>query len=596
MVGVLFAFLVAVMTYPLVFNLTKFIPGFFSTDESYAGLWDFWKIKYLFLNHLPVNHTNLIAYPFGVDLSPFGLTNYVWPGINFILSVSTNPALTWNLQVLINYLFCGLAAYVLALYLFKSRLASFFSGIIFCFCPYQFIRSWQHLGLTYNQWLPLSLFAVIFLKDKPSKKSIALLFLSLFALFTFDYSITYIGVIALSAFFIYLFGHSLLISKFKIVKVLKEQALYLKNIGIAVFFCLVLVSPGLYVIAKNRLSLSNTTAASAHNAYHRPFEDLFAQSARPLSYILPSSTHPLLGKFTEQMVGSSWYGVSFTEHTLYLGWIPLLFAFMAFKSLKKQKRKEDILYVGLFLFIALVAWLFSQPPWWQIGSLKIYMPSFFMYKLLPMYRAYCRFGILLMLAVAVLAGFGLKLLLERFKSQKVKVAITILFSGLVLFEFWNWPPYKVIDVSKVPAVYYWVKNQPGDLVIAEYPMDYSTPNDMYKFYQTKHEKKLINGTVPFTYANRVADSIKKLSDPKTASVLKWMGVKYVIVHRNEYLNTELSSEKEELKNISKNKSLKLVQSFPAQDCLDNDIMCVQKTGPIDVYSLVADPIKPAVKE
>ena len=153
----------------------------------------------------------------------------------------------------------------------------------------------------------------------------------------------------------------------------------------------------------------------------------------------------------------------------------------------KKFQKNDFLfhegdfYIGFFIFLAVVAWLFSQPPWWKFGPIKIYMPSFFMYKILPMFRAYCRFGIVVMLAVAVLAGYGLKFILERFKTQKAKIAITCLFAGLVLFEFWNWPPYKVIDVSKVPPVYYWLKEQPGDFVIAEYPLDADSPNEMYKF-------------------------------------------------------------------------------------------------------------------
>ena len=43
---------------------------------------------------------------------------------------------------------------------------------------------------------------------------------------------------------------------------------------------------------------------------------------------------------------------------------------------------------------------------------------------------------------------------------------------------------------------------------------------MYKFYQTKHEKKIINGTIPGIYANKVAKTITKLSDPHTAGILK----------------------------------------------------------------------------
>jgi len=282
----------------------------------------------------------------------------------------------------------------------------------------------------------------------------------------------------------------------------------------------------------------------------------------------------------------------------------MILAFVAFRMWRRKRKLSAIsyqlsaenFYVGFFIFLAIVAWFFSQPPWWNIFGFKLYMPSFFMYKILPMYRAYCRFGIVLMLAVAVLAGFGLKFILERFKSNKTKIIVTILACGLVLFEFWNWPPYKVIDVSRVPAVYYWLKNQPKDTVIAEYPLDADSPNEMYKFFQTAHEKRIINGTIPGTYANRVAQTITKLSEPKTSGVLKWMGVKYALVHRQNYQNTDLVSEIEELDRIPKNSGLKFVKSFPAQDCLREDIMCVQQTGSIDVYEVVSSPVKPEARK
>jgi len=347
------------------------------------------------------------------------------------------------------------------------------------------------------------------------------------------------------------------------------------------------------------------TKASAFNPYHRPFDDLFAMSAKPLSYLLPSPVHPVFGKFTQFFVGSELYGKSFTEHTLYLGWVSLILSFMAVRYWRRKPslgtgsekhRNEDNLNIGFFILLAIVAWLFSQPPWWNLGGLKLYLPSFFMYRIIPMFRAYCRFGIVVMLAVAVLAGFGLKFFLERFKTKVVKLFITTLCCLLVLFEFWNWPAYKVIDVSKFPAAYYWLKTLPRDTVIAEYPLDADSPNETYRFYQTLHEKKMINFTIPGTKANKLAQAITQLSSPQTAGILKWMGVKYVLVHEEGYKNTELVEIIEEFNRIPKNQGLKLIGSFFAQECPNKDIMCIQNTGSIEVYEVAAAPIKPELNK
>jgi len=594
---IVFILLVILVTFPLIVNINKDIPGFFSTDESFGTLWGIWRIKSLSMHKLFFSHVSVIAYPLGVDIYKPGFISYLWITLLYFLSILTTPILTFNLQVFLNFFFNAILTYLLVYYLTKKKSCGIFSGIIFAFCPYQFSRIWQHLGLTYNQLIPLSLFTAILLKEKKGKKYFFLFLISILLLFSFDFSIMYFGVTTLLTLFIftifYRWKEKISSKKFFLISDLK----YFRNAFTAGVLAVIILSPQFLPIVLHRLNNSASSEASVFNLYRRPFEDLFSQSARPLSYFLPAVVHPIFGKFTEQFIGSSLYGVSLTEHTLYLGWVPLILAFVAFRKWRRERRlraksqepraREDF-YISFFIFLAVVAWFFSQPPWWNIFGFKIYMPSFFMYKILPMYRAYCRFGIVLMLAVAVLAGFGLKFILLKLKAENLKLFVTILFCVLVLFEFWNYPPYKVIDVSKVPAVYYWLQGQPGDFVIAEYPLDADSPNEMYKFYQTKHEKKIINGTIPETEANRIAKTLTKLSEKSTASKLKEWGVKYAVVHRDGYLETGLIERIEELSKISKNPGLKFIKTFPAQECPRKDIICVAKTGPIDVYEVIAN--------
>ena len=617
LIALAFFALIVAATFPLVFKITTYIPGFFSSDEHYFVIWHSWLVNLSLTNNLSITKTNLIAYPFGVNFYIGQLVCYLFLFINYSLSLLTTPMLTYNLQVFFNHFFSSLFAYFLAYHLTKVRAIGFLSGVIFGFCPYIFMRSWQHLGETYLWMMPLILWVLFRLKEKNTKRS-KVFFVSSLIIATLNFGVVYYSAIILITFCLYLILYNWKNMSILPKELVRSDILYLKGIFSLLIISFLFLLPQFYPIIKNTI-FSYGTRPSAFNLYHRPFEDLFEQSARPLSYFLPAVVHPVFGKFTEQFIGSPLYGMSFTEHTLYLGWTPLVLAFVAVRRWRRMRRerkklgtvplqnqfnssigdnplqREDF-YIGFFVFLVIVAWVFSQPPWWNIFGFKIYMPSFFMYKILPMFRAYCRFGIVVMLAVAVLAGFGLKFILERFKSQKTKVVVTALFCGLVLFEFWNWPPYKVIDLSRVPAVYYWIKEQPKDIVIADYPLDADSPNELYKFFQTVHEKKIINGTIPGTYANKVAQEIRRLSEPKTASILKWMGVKYVVVHKDDYLKTDLVEDKEDMEKIPKNRSLKFVKSFPPQECPDPELMCVQKTGAIDVYEVVAAPVAPLAKE
>jgi hypothetical protein len=585
--------LIFIATFPLGLHLNSHIPGFFSTDESYAMLWYGWFNKYCLAHNLSIKSTDLISYPFGIDFYTNKPVGYLWFGVNYLLSRLTTPILTFNIQIFMNLFLCAMITYFLVYYLTKNRPAAFFSGLLFGFSPYLFVRSWQHLGETYLWTMPFVLLWLLRLKDEASVRTRAFFVASL-VLTTLGFIFYYMGI-AIVVFLMYLVYYDL---KTKSLYT-KNEKRYFRDIIFFSFLAFLVLIPQFYPVIKGVIINRNSMPA-AYNPYYRPFEDLFAQSARPLSYFLPSVAHPLFGKITEQFIGSDLYGTSVTEHTLYLGWTALILAFIAFRKwIKSRKSGENTLenyYIGFFLLLALAAWLFSQPPWWKIGPLKIYMPSFFMYKIMPMFRAYCRFGIVVMLAVTVLAGFGVKIILERQKTRVKKTAFFLLFCGLALFEFWSWPPFKVIDFSSVPGVYYWLKEQPADVVIAEYPLDQDNPNEMYRIYQTVHEKKMINFTIRGTYANKFAHAIVKLSDPATARALKWMGVKYVLVHKDNYLNTELIEDRKELEEIRANPGIKLVGNFFAQTSPIKDIKCISVTGPIDVYEVIAQPKEPTIKE
>ncbi|MDO8748124.1 MAG: hypothetical protein Q7J72_03285 [Candidatus Omnitrophota bacterium] len=590
-ITILFVVLTFAMTYPLFFTVNKSIAGFASTDEP--SVWYFWWLKYAHTNNINHGDCRYISYPFGQDYAVLDQLYPLWSGFKRVMAITTNQCFAYNSEVILSFILSGLCMYGLMRFISGNFRVAVFSGIIYAFSPYHFARAWQHIGLTHIQWIPLYVYALLKMKKDVNLRTTIFLSLALFLVASFDYYYLYFMLLVTVFFWMYCLIADKKNSKKLTLRIILSMALTGSVMAII-----------LWPFIKTRVLAPQAKAVSVWSL-RRPFEDLFSQSARPLSYLLPSPEHPFLGGLAKGFVGTDIYGMSLTEHALYLGWVPLVLAFVAFRRWSRNRKKlttsrepqitdKKGFYIGFFVFLAVMAWFFSQPPWWNIFGFKLYMPSFFLYKILPMFRAYCRFGIVVMLAVAVLAGFGLNFILERFKSQKTKLALTALFCGLVLFEFWNWPPYKVIDLSKVPAVYYWLKEQPQVEVIAEYPLDADSPNELFKFFQTVHEKKIINGTIPGTYANKVAQTIRKLSEYDTVKTLKWMGVKYVLVHKDDYLKTDLVEDREDMERIPQNQGLKFVKSFPPQECSRKGVMCIQATGQIDVYEIVAPALEPNI--
>ena len=127
----------------------------------------------------------------------------MWMSLLYFLSILTTPALTFNLQIFFNLFFNGILTYLLVYHLTKNRVSGIFSGIIFAFCPYQFVRIWQHLGLSYNEFIVFSLYAIILLRENYNRRHSVLFFFSLLLLFSFDFSIMFFGFIVLCVFIAY---------------------------------------------------------------------------------------------------------------------------------------------------------------------------------------------------------------------------------------------------------------------------------------------------------------------------------------------------------------------------------------------------------
>lgn len=567
----IFIIAACVMTFPLIIKMGTSIPGFGNTNEPYGIVWKMWWYRFARSTGLNYGNCDFIAYPSGVDFTNIAGATSIWEGLKQLLLIVANEVAAYNILILSGFFLSLLTAYLLVYRLTASRPASIFSAFIFAFSPYHFARSWQHLSLSQIQWIPLYILSLFILAKSAKKTGILISSAAFLLLVSFNFYYAYFAMVATVVFLAYFI--------FENKNMRLGMRLAVKIFAVFII-TVVLLSPAFIDVYKKGRDTPKATPDS-HNLVKRSFDDLFTQSAKPLSYLLPTSAHPVFGRFTERFIGSPLYGVSYTEHALYLGWVPLALAFIAWKRWRRSKKlsaiscqlsAEESFAVGFFVWLAIAAWMFSQPPYFSFPYFKIYTPSFFMYKVLPMFRAYCRFGVMVMLAVSVLAGFGLKALLDRFKTARGKVMMTCLFTGLVLFEFLNFPPFKVIDLMEYSKVYDWLKAEKGDFVIAEYPLDADSPNEYYKFCQTVHKKKMINGTIPGTEANLKAKTMWALSDLSAVNKLKSMGVKYVLVHMGIYenLNDEQFARERDIIKTRKIPGLKYVGNFDKVDVYQNE--------------------------
>jgi hypothetical protein len=553
----IFTLLTLVFTFPLILKMRDGLYGSFFNTDLRGSVWFLWWVKKAFMSHLNMGITPYICAPHGQIIN---FQNFFWISFNTYrwLTVFTSPVFTINVLVLLGFILSGLFMSFLVVRLTKNSYAGLISGIIFAFSPYH-LNKVMEFGLAFHGcWLVLYISFLLQLKEKTNFKTIAFSSLALALVTDFNAYYGFFALVLTFGFILFCFLYQWRISyrhvidpssRYLFIQNFKRSIIFVAAVVLVLFGYAFIELPSVLSFSKKIFSGTMVTSGGHASEYVRPISYLFAQSARPLSYLLPASTHPIFGAFTKNMFGSIFYGRGSIEQTLYLGWVPLILAYVAFRQWR-HKRSQPAQYpdysassenfaIGFFIFSAILAFLCSLPPYGNLGLFKIYLPSYLFYKFLPMFRAYARFGILVSLSVAVLAGFGLKYTLERIKTKEKRRFFTGFMVLAILFEFTNMPPLRVADISKVPSVYQWLGEQKGDLIIAEYPMAMVSQGEAwenydYLFYQTRHQKRLVNGAMAGTEAFEIKNKILKINAPATIMILKKLGVKYVIMHTDLY--------------------------------------------------------------
>ncbi len=552
-----FILLTIISTYPLIVNIGTSIYGYPKHHgDPFGIIWGIWWFKYTLMHRISPDFISIVASPFGIDTTG----NIHQPVLEYpmkLLALFFNEAITYNLIVILGFVLTAITMYFLVFYFTKNRSVSLLSGVIFSFYPDHVMHSAQHIGFAILWWIPLYVLFLFKLSEKRTYKNafFCALFFSFVTLSNYYYG--YFMVIFTTCFILYKIGYSYFNNK-KVSLNIRTA----KVILVTLILCVLIIVPFTYSIFRAILSPSEMRIVETQT-YVRAYKDLFKYAARWQDYFLPSEFHPFFGKMSTNYVKSHWGGRHYFERSLYLGFVPIFLSVLAIGKWVIGKIKNTIFeknedyIISFFLFSGAIALLFSLSPEITIGKLKIPMPSFFMYKVIPMFRVYARFGVLAMLSVSILAGMGLKYLLESIKKRGRRVIVTTCITSLLLFEFINIPPFHNIDLSKTPAVYEWLAKEEGNIIIAEYPLVRSIDERHYDylFYQRIHQKRVINGAQIDTFADAVRKEAGNIANPETPSLLSYLGAKYVILHKDVY-------NPEDIKEINNNPGLVFVKDFP----------------------------------
>ncbi len=443
-----------------------------------------------------------------VNVGTFASTVPMW-----LIALLVGPVFAFNMLAVAGFVASGQAMFLLARHLTGSAGAGVIVGWAFAFFPFMVISSWAgHLHTMHGWLLVVVLWRMLELDAKPNRRNGVLAGCAAVLCFAWTPYFLLIGGVLFITLAIVGLARSALT---------RTVRRYLPALAWASAPVLVF---GLLLQVVTRL------AQGSGNRQH-PLSELTAYGARAYEYVVPHSRSVFFAPVTRDWLAVRMHGSNDSEATLYLGVIVLLLAALgiAVTQLKVFSPPRARAVAAALVAVGLVAFACSAPPQVVIPfiGLPVNTPPYFIHKLIPDWRVYSRFVVLLMMAVCLLAAYGIAWLSKR-KSKVASSLVMVVIAVLVAADLWTQPDPGWVHQTVRDPIYSLLRKQPPGLV-AEYPLEpYGVGDYSAEFNQDAHGNPIINGFGENTSEGVRASALVSLADPTTARRLAALGVRYVI--------------------------------------------------------------------
>jgi len=456
-----------------------------------------------------------------------------------VMLIRPNPMFAHNVLLLCTFVLCAFGTYLLTRRLTGSSWAGFVAGIIYAFCPYRMAHS--QLQVMSMQWFP---FTFLYL-DKSLREHkwwhypIFTAFFNLQALSSFYHALSLV-VACLVLFVVYLWS--------------MPRVIQLKRAVFSLSLCVVLTLLVSIPIMRPYFALSNmgfARSAEATRAFQASLTDFFTAPAE----------NRLYGALTAPLRGVSW-----EEHALFLGVsVAVLVALGLVGAVRGRNGGEGwsgvivprsrLPLFWAYAVLAAVFFVLAMGISRQIPGtdLVVRLPFGWLFEYVPGFkglRVPARFGVVTILGVSVLAGYGIAALSlwRRASGPKTQTFVAACFAAVIVAEYFSVPWTFTASVPvDVPPVYIWLADLDEDAIILELPFpmtDCGEPDyARYPFveawrvyYSAYHWKTLVNGYsgfLPHGYSQLMLD-LAEFPDPIGMNRVHLYNVDYVVVHTDMF--------------------------------------------------------------
>jgi hypothetical protein len=357
------------------------------------------------------------------------------------LAAIAGPVAAYNAIVLVTFPLAALCAFLLGRHLTLSRTAAGAAALIFAFSPFHLAQAAYHPHIAQVQWLPLYLLALLKCLDLWSGGRALALVLATMAVVA---SNLYGGFIAavITPIVVGAYWTGITRHQPKGRRSLVATTLTLLVVALCGVACLWTVAPQV---------LSDASPLAVR------YTELFVYSAKWWAYLLPPIANPWFGDDVSAHWDRIGVDIGLLEQQVSLGIGVILLAVIAllvwFRSGRSVRARS---VVPVLAVVAGTALLCSLSPERTIAGITTVRPSAWLYAMAPMFRAYARFGVVVQLMAAMLAGIALDAIWRRPRWGRLVSGVLL---GLVAAEYAVSPLGLYRDVLPTSA-HRWVMQQP----------------------------------------------------------------------------------------------------------------------------------------
>jgi hypothetical protein len=491
-----FAALTVALTSPLAFRLGG-LARLENADGQFA-IWNVaWVARTLVVDALHVFDAN-IFYPHRWTLA-YSEAN-LGSGLLAVpvYWATRNPYAAHNFVLLLSFVLSAAAAYYLAFYLARDRRAAAVAAICFAFCPYVFAHL-PHIQLLMTAGLPLTLLAFHRLADQPSPGRGVVLGLA-------------IGAQALMCAYYTVFVALMLAYAVLFVAVARRRwndARYWSAIAAAVGVSAAAVLPLFlpYLMLQREIGLGRSLEAARQ--YSAQWRAYFGSVAYAHAWMLPL----IRGRGEVEMLFPGFVATGFGIAGMVIAW-----------RAQGRLRETAVLYASL---AGLALWASFGPGAGLYRVLYIAVPGF------AFMRAPSRFGVVVVLALSVLAAIAIARLLAALSRPTLAAAALVIVAAAG-----SAAPLRFHPVPPVHPAYTVLADRPYGAVI-EMPVfsrRFAFLRAQYMLNSTAHWKPLVNAYsdhIPEDFAASV-DVLGQFPSVESFKLLERQQVRYAVFHLDLY--------------------------------------------------------------